>query len=343
MKALDELMGSIRSMGEPGQAPAFPDIPVDLLLYAPCPVKLAMKDAVEAIVASRASPGRELCVHIPMGCTSVDPFDPVYRQTDPEKLPGIIASIGFGDFWRKDFVNAHVRAGVFEAAPPKTVNPLHEKAGLIDPDGVYTVYGATPYVFLADTRRLGGLPVPRAWEDLLHPRYAGEVVMCGDGDDMADAVALNLYKDCGLAGLEALAANCKGLMHSSAMVKSAGSRDADAGAVYVIPAFFAESVRQPEHVEVVWPRDGAAASPLYFLAKKSERARLSALCDFFAGGFAAIDSAAWFAPMDGAVASRLPAEATLKWVGWDFIRDNDISELRDKVNVLFRSMARKKS
>lgn len=336
MKALDDLMRSVQAMGQEDEAPALPDTPVDLLLYAPCPVKLVVKDAIEAIAS-----GRGLTAHIPMGCTSIDPYDPVYREPDPAKLPGIIGSIGFGDFWRREFVDAHVHAGVFEAALPGRVSPLHEKAGLIDPRGAYTVYGATPYVFLVDTRRLGDKPIPRRWEDILHPRYTGEVVMCGDGDDMADAVVLNLYKDFGMQGLEALASVSKGLMHSSSMVKSAGSRDEDAGAIYVIPAFFAFSTRQPEHIRIIWPEDGAAASPLYFLAKKSERERLASLAGFFGHGFAAIDSAAWFAPMDGSVPSKLPQGAVLKWVGWDFIEDNDVSTLRDQLNVLFRSMVRK--
>jgi len=338
MKALNDLMASIRRMGEEDEAPALPEKPVDMLLYAPCPVKLVVKDSIDAIAASRAEP---VTVHIPMGCTSVDPYDPIYKQTDPEKLPGIIGSIGFGDFWRKSFVEHHVDAGVFEAALPGKLSPIHEKAGLKDPRGAYTVYGATPYIFMVDTRRLGDKPLPRRWEDILHPRYKGEVVMCGDGDDMADAVVLNLYKDFGMDGLEALAASSKTLMHSSAMVKSAGSRDENAGTIYVIPAFFAYSTRQPEHIKVIWPEDGAAASPLYLLVKKSERERLADLAGFFAGGFAGIESAAWFAPMDGSVPSKLPPEASLKWVGWDFIEHNDVNGLRDKLNVLFRSMVRK--
>jgi len=343
MKALDALMHSIRRMGEEDALPAFPEKPVDLLLYAPCPVKLVVKDGLDRIIADEAVRGRELSAHVPMGCTSIDPYDPIYRQPDPDRLPGIIGSIGFGDFWRKEFVANHVHAGAFKAVLPAVVNPLHVKAGLIDPRGAYTVYGVTPYVFLADTRRLdslGGLPAPRAWEDILHPRYKGEVVMCGDGDDMADAVVLNLYKDFGMEGLTALAANSKGLMHSSSMVKSVGSRDEGAGAVYVIPAFFAESIRQPEHIKVIWPEDGAAASPLYLLARRSERRRVAALAGFFAGGFAAIESAAWFAPMDGSVPSKLPPGATLKWVGWDFIENNDVSALRDRLNALFRSMVK---
>ncbi|MFZ5813116.1 MAG: ABC transporter substrate-binding protein [Thermodesulfobacteriota bacterium] len=341
MKALDELMRSVRDMAEE-DAPRIPERPVDLLLYAPCPVKLVVKDGIDRIVEDHARRGEAITTHIPMGCTSVDPYDPIYREPDPDRLPGVIGSIGFGDFWRREFVARHVRPGLFSAAPARNLHPLHERAGLIDPRGRYTVYGVTPYLFLADTRRLGDKPVPRSWDDILHPRYQGELVMCGDGDDMADAVILNVHKEFGMDGLRALAGNCKGFMHSSSMVKSAGSGDEEAGSVYIIPAFFAETITRPAHLRVIWPRDGAASSPLYFLAKKSEHARLADVIAFFSAGFSAIDSAAWFVPMDAAAASRLPPEAALKWVGWDYIEDNDITERRDTLNVLFRDMVRKK-
>ena len=339
MKALDELMISLRSMGKEDKV-ELPKKPVDLLLYAPCPVKLTVKDHIDRILANYTARGVTVTAHIPMGCTSIDPYDPICWEEDPDKLPSVIASIGFGDFWRRDFVNKHVRAGVFAAALPAKVNPLHEQAGLVDPRGAYTVYGVTPYVFMADIRRLGGRPVPRTWEDLLHPRYRKEVVMCGDGDDMADAVVLNLYKDFGMDGLQALADNTKGLMHSSSMVKSIGTASEEAGAIYVIPAFFAESTRHPGHIVVVWPEDGAAASPLYFLAQKSAHVRLAELIGFFSSGFASIESAAWFAPMDGSAPGRLSAQARLKWVGWDFIEKNDIHALRDMVNARFRDRVR---
>ena len=80
-----------------------------------------------------------------------------------------------------------------------------------------------------------------------------------------------------------------------------------------------------------------------FLAQKSQHERLAPLLAFFASGFASIESAGWFAPMDGSQPSPLPPEASLKWVGWDYVEDNDVNALRDKLNALFRTMVRKAS
>jgi ABC-type Fe3+ transport system substrate-binding protein len=339
MQELKRLMHSIESMADAVES-FTPPGRIDLLLYAPCPVKLAVKDGLDRIAGIMRARGDEVSVCIPMGCTSVDPFDPLYLETEADRLPAIIASIGFGDFWRKEFVERFLNNAVFEAVLPAGINPIMERAGMIDPRGAYTIYGTTPYIFLVDTNRLGHLPVPRTWGELLDPRYRDEIVMCGDGDDMADAVILNLYRERGIEGLRRLAGNVKGIMHSSRMAKLAGSVDPDAAAVFIIPAFFAESTRRPAHVRVVWPEDGAAASPLYLLAKKGERERLADLISFFTDGFAAIESAAWFTPIGLSGSPALPPDASLKWVGWDFIEANDVNRLRDELNAAFRSMQR---
>jgi len=339
---MTQLLTFMNDIAREGAEPTLPPArELDLLLYAPCPVKLVMKDAVDSVSDAMAARGQpRLSMHVPMGCTSVDPYDPLCFESDPDALPGVIASIGFGDFWKRGFVERF--AGVFEAARPPVVSPLYERAGMLDPDGARTIYGVTPYLFVVDEARLDGLPAPRTWEELLHPRYRGRITMCGDGDDMADAVLLAVYKDFGMEGVRTLAESCRGFMHSSSMTKAAGAKDGGPGAIFIMPAFFACSTRQPPSVRVIWPEDGAAASPLYFLAKQSESRRLAQLIQALTTGFAAIPSAAWFAPLAlSAQASPLPPEASLKWVGWDYIKTNDINALRDLLNREFRTMHRK--
>lgn len=338
---MTQLLSFMSEIAKQGEEPASrPSGELDLLLYAPCPVKLVMKDAVDnAGKAIEAAGGKPLAAHVPMGCTSVDPYDPLCRATDPADLPAVIASIGFGDFWKRPFMERF--GDLFEAVRPPETSELFERAGIPDPDGRRTIYGLTPYLFVVDEARLGGLPVPRSWEELLEPRYKGRISMCGDGDDMADAVVLSVYAKFGRSGLRALAGNCRGFMHSSSMTKAAGAKDERLGAIFVMPAFFACSTKQPASVRTVWPREGAAASPLYFLARKTEKARLTPLLTALTEGFAAIPSAAWFAPLAlPAARSPLPPEAAFHWIGWDFIKNNDINALRDSLNHEFREMNR---
>ena len=334
MHDLNQLLRSISQIEDdaPRQAEG-----ADLLLYCPCPVKLVVKDRVEAIAAAEAAAGRPLTVRIPMGCTSVDPYDPLFQEPDPARLPGIIASIGFGDIWKRTFVERHLQGDLFQAVLPQRLNPLHARAGLVDPRGRYSIYGVTPYIFLVDDRKLGSVPPPRVWADVLDPRYKGLLCMCGDGDDMADAVVMNIHKEFGMQGLQALAGNAKCLLHSSEMAKVAGTNDPRAAAVFIIPAFFAASVRETSHVRMVWPEDGACASPLYFLAKTAEHQRLAPLINFFLHEFAQIESARWFIPM-AEHPSPLPGHASLKWVGWDYVEQFDVNRLREELHPVFRTL-----
>lgn len=339
MQGLQNLIRSIEEMAYEPEA-TLPASELDLLLYSPCPVKLLVKAAVDRIAEQSKARGRTLGIHIPMGCTSIDPYDPVCDETDPDKLPSVIASIGFGDFWKTEFADRFVKTGLFEAVLPEEIHPLHRRAGLVDPNGHYTLYGVTPYIFLVDLKRLGDRPVPRVWSDLFSPEYKGEIVMCGDGDDMADAVLLNLYREHGRDGMKKLAANVGAILHSAQMAQAAGTNDPNARAIFLIPYFFAVGTKQPDHVRMIWPEDGAAASPLYFLAKKSERTALADLVRFFTRGFAAIDSAATFLPVGGTLPDDLPPDATLKWIGWDFIDTHDVNRLRNQLNDEFREMQR---
>lgn len=333
MKTLDDLLVSIQQTGA-GEEYSPEDL--DLLLYSPCPIKLAIKERLDILTTEFKVREKSIHIQIPMGCTSIDPYDPLHRETDAGKLPGIIASIGFGDFFRKGFVQHFVDQGIFTAPLPSRIHPLHQEAGTVDPKGRYVVYGVTPYIFQVDTRRLGDIPLPRCWEDLLHPRYKGQINMCGDGDDMADAVLISIYKEFGQEGIERFAANTFGLMHSANMARAGGAPRS--GAIYILPYFFAESTLQPVHMKVIWPEDGAAASPLYFLAKKSEQKRLERLISFFTQGIGTIPSARWFLPLGGPAPASLPTKAKIKWVGWDYIEACDITDLRDELNGAFRQL-----
>ncbi|MDD3311413.1 ABC transporter substrate-binding protein [Pseudodesulfovibrio sp.] len=309
MKTLDQLMATV---SQEGRADNPDPAGLDLLLYSPCPVKLAVKEKLDAIVRASEAAGDPLKIHIPMGCTSVDPYDPLHLETDPARLPAIIASIGFGDFFRKGFRERFIDTGLFEAVPPKRVTPLHERAGVVDPEGRYTVYALTPYIFMVDLDRLGDVPPPRRWEDLLDPRYKGQINMCGDGDDMADAVLMSICQSFGMEGIGRLAANSHGLMHSSRMGKSGGS--ARGGGIYILPYFFAETSRQPDNIRVIWPEDGTAASPIYFLARPDARPRIDPLLTSSRAASARFRAAAGSCPWAGRC--PIPCRPARRSSGW---------------------------
>jgi molybdopterin-binding protein len=110
----------------------------------------------------------------------------------------VIASLGFGDFFRPEFVERFVKQGNFRTAWTGPVHPAFEKAGFRDPDGWYTIYSVWPYVLLIDKKKLGNRPVPRLWSDLLDPQYQDDIITNGSRDNrVAEVPLLYFFKDHG--------------------------------------------------------------------------------------------------------------------------------------------------
>ncbi|MEZ4485408.1 MAG: ABC transporter substrate-binding protein [Syntrophotaleaceae bacterium] len=89
----------------------------------------------------------------------------------------------------------------------------------------------------------------------------------GNKDFFCHAVLLPLYREHGAEGLLKLARNVREGLHPAQMVKNIDS--GQGGALYVMPEFFAHRVKHQERIRIVWPEDGALASPVTLMVKKS--------------------------------------------------------------------------
>lgn len=68
--------------------------------------------------------------------------------------------------------------------------------------------------------------------------------------------------------------------------------------------------------------------PMYMLAKKSADNRVGEITDYITGVEHAKHCVAANTPVvNGEVDNKLPDGAKFKWLGWDYIRENDIAKL----------------
>ena len=295
-----------------------------------CPIKQTARDHFDRVeVQHRKATGEGLRLHIPMGCRSEDPYEDLANAKSVAELPGIIASMGFGDFMTLDFFKKFVEPGHFKSFQTKPVHPDFANAGLVDPRGWYTVYSVWAHVLLVDTGKLGGLPVPRRWEDLLSPCYAGQIVSDGAHDQrFSPTVLLQFYKDHGEEGVARLAANIREAWHPATMVKTAGSADSRGAAIYIVPWSFARARQWTPHVKLIWPEDGAIASPLYALRRESGSPAVQAAAQALTGAELGQQCArAGFPVLNAAVDNFLPYQAGFRWLGWDYLRHNNVKDL----------------
>jgi hypothetical protein len=147
---------------------------VDFLGNTFCPVKAIFKECFEETLAQylAATGDKEFQYFVPSACTGGDdPYENLWRVENIDDFPDVAVASGFGDFFRQEFVNRFVKKGYFKSCCYDKVNKNFASAEYQDPEGWYTVYSAQPTVILVDCQKLGDLPVPKTWSDILNPIY----------------------------------------------------------------------------------------------------------------------------------------------------------------------------
>ncbi len=310
---------------------------LDFLGYTVCPLKHTFRECFDPVLDRyRRETGRGFDCYVPSGCGGDDAYGEIWKSQSIDDLPDAIASIGFGDFFRKEFVERFINKGYFKAPQRQEVNSCFYGMRLEDPDGCYTIYSVFPYIMMVDKKKLGHLPVPCKWDNLLNPVYRDNIIIGGSADDISEVLLLYLYKKHGDKGIELLAGNVKDAWHAAKMAKVAGTSSTEGAAVYVMPWFFARSCPRTDAVSIVWPEDGALISPFYLLVKDDRRADLKVITDFVMGRELGQKSADSFFPvLNSSVDNRLPENASFQWLGWDYIKSNSMDILKEHVQKIF--------
>jgi len=336
IKSLDDLIGS-----ETGARPSPAATGGGLNLFAllPCPLKVPLEEAFNGFLETLTDAQRSRLSYCIEGNanTQIEYADYAdHFETDTD-MPDIIITPGFNSFYHPRFVERFIKTGRFSGvnlfAGDRHLSPL----GVIDPDSHYTMLAMNLLVLVVDHTRLGNRPVPRKWADLLDPVYEKSVAIRGNRvGTFCETLLMSLHKDFGDDGLARLGRNVAWGWHPSQMVKAAGSGKEDTPAISAMPLFFANAIKNRDKVSIVWPEDGALVSPVTMLVKTDKREELRYLIDFLIGPqVAAICAGAAFPALHPVVDNRLPDNAAFKWIGWDYVKDNDLKALIAETNAAF--------
>ncbi len=254
--------------------------------------------------------------------------------TNADELPDVIMASDVNNFFHRPFMSRFIETGEFESYEPYSPNIYLEKAGYADPQKHFTMYTSNMLVMAVDKEKLNGRPMPQKWDDILSPEFENDIIMRGEDDFFCNAVMLPFYKDKGFDAIHILAKNIKSGMHPAEMVKMAGKNIPEGAAIYIMPYFFSKRIKN-KNVEVVWPEDGAIASPVFLLVKKDKKEEHKALLDFlFAKETAHMLKGRHFPVLHPDVThDEFPQE--VKWLGWDFLTKNDIGQLKDDIRTEF--------
>ncbi|AHV97250.1 ABC transporter substrate-binding protein [Paenibacillus sabinae] len=290
----------------------------------------------------REETGLSFNCYLPRNCGSGNPYRNVWQAENVRDFPGIVSGCGFSDFFRAEFRDNLLNKNVFQAVDMPINASL--SSDLIDPYGAYTLYGIYPYVMMIDETRIGSLPRPREWADLMNPVYEDNVIVIGSPEKVSELLLMYTHKEHGDEGIRRLGVTIKDGWHGSRMAKTAGSGSSEGAAIYVLPWAFARFSPRPDKVSVVWPEDGAIANPLFMLVRKDRYQELEPIARYMTGPRLGREVAACsFPALSAEVDNALPAQAKMKWLGWDYLRSVDLQQLKNHTQSLFQQNWKRKS
>ena len=315
------------------------DRELNFLGTAICPLRKTFDEGLEDVLNKyKNETGKTFNCYLHGGHGDESAFEDIWLEKNIDKFPDIILSKGFDDLYRKELIDNLISKGHFKSVNSKDIDHKFIDAGCLDED--YTMHGAFLDVLLVDKNKLGDLPVPKTWNDLLDPIYKDNIVTMKKGDTVSAAIPFYYYKEHGMEGVEKFAANIKCIESSPRIAKIAGTNSEGSAAIYTAPLIFAKSCVK-EGLEIVIPDDGALIYPFSMLVKKGKEEELKPLIDFVFDDYGLNLTKSHALCLSSNIENEGLKDFNIKWLGWDFIKSHDMFELSDQVTKVFDQFYKK--
>jgi ABC-type Fe3+ transport system substrate-binding protein len=299
----------------------------------PCPVKVPLMETFEKWLGEQNF-DFNLNYDLKAASMGIDWIKDDLKNS--EKVPDLFISAGFDLFFDKNLLGKYKSENLFiDITGIQKYNDDFSDYNLEDPSGQYSMLGIVPAVFLVNKDELKGRKIPESWEELISGEFENNVSLPISDFDLFNALLLNMYKIYGEDGIRKLARIFQKNMHPSEMVKSHMKRERPA--ITIMPYFFTWMVREGSPMELVWPKDGAIISPIFMLSKEETKNKTKTIVDFFASKEAGeiLSHKGKMPSVNPEVDNQIPKENKYIWLGWDFIKENDISSLIKKCENIF--------
>ena len=307
----------------------------------PCPVRLPLLEGFDHFIASYTTEtGHKVSYKLEAASVGADWIEENIKNIEnPAELPDIFLSAGFETFFDQKTIGRFKEQSVFTDLTEDRVNSDFSTIAIRDPKKDYSIIAAVPAVFMINHDVRGDLPVPRRWSDLLEPAFEQKVALPVGDFDLFNAILLALHKEHGEEGIKKLGRCMLKSMHPSQMVKNAKRVAEEKPYVTIMPYFFTKMARMVKSLEIVWPDDGAIVSPIFMLTKRDSIDKVAPIAEFLAGKAVGeiLAQKGLFPSLHPEVDNQLNFAHPWKWIGWDYIYQNDIGELIRQTNQVFEN------
>lgn len=315
------------------------DKSLNLLALLPCPLKVSVEDEFEKLFEKLKKDTNINFKYLidSNSNKSLSYNEYVKKIDDIDDLPDIVISSGINVFYFKDFVEKFVNKDLFIDITDINLNESLKEVGIKDPNGNYTIFSMNLLIMVADLTKIGDLPLPEKWGDLLKDEYKKKVVIRGQNDDnFCETTLLTIFKEHGYGGIKKLGESVKAGWHPAQMVKVAGTGREEAPAISVMPYFYAKTIKNQDKVKIIWPKDGAIVSPVTMMVKKDKFEKLKPIAELFTSSkVGEICADAYFPSVNPEVNNKIPSDVAYNWIGWDYIKENDLETVINDLNEKF--------
>lgn len=192
-----------------------------------------------------------------------------------DELPDLLIRSDYTGLTHK-MIKEGLQSNIFE-----NVMPLADRKDMYHKD--LTFLGAKPWVIVVDRSIDRDIVSPSHWSDLLDSSLMNKIGIQGKDDKFCGTLMMYMYERYGKEGLEALAKNIKNVWHFTGVIKSLGKGNLNAAPINVMPLANAMMIVNQEPIEIIWPEEGALATPIYMLAKKEKITALESYIKYITG------------------------------------------------------------
>lgn len=253
-----------------------------------------------------------------------------------DELPDVIVSSDINSFFHKPFREKFLAKELFVDLLPQRIHDDFESIGFDDVDHQFTMLSANLLVLVSIDELLDGKPKIESWKDVCMPAFQNCVVMRGQSNFFCNGVLLPFYALFGMDGIVDLARSVRTGVHPSEMVKMIDSGKSDVAPLYIMPYFFAQKIKNKSRVSINVPKEGAIASPVQMLVKKGSQEKVKEITNFLCSAkFGQLCADAYFPSVNVEVRNDTSSVEKFYWIGWDFLRHNDIGKLKKDIEKKF--------
>lgn len=201
-----------------------------------------------------------------------------------------------------------------------------------------TLLGAKQWVIVVDRSVDSNIQSPKHWSDLLNIKYENKIGIQGKKDKFCGTLLLHIHKEYGVNGIKALANNIKNVWHFTDIIKSLGKGNVSAAPINIMPLTNAMMIVNKEPIEIIWPEEGALATPIYMIVKREKVEELKDYIKYIIGEeFDKLLIKNHFYSVHNKLDNK-----KLKWLGWQYINNINLSldQHKEYLNGVFKDNIR---